>query len=144
MVPKKSFRLEPFAETQFLANWRNLNMDEMVEGFPGSSAGKESVCNVADLGSIPGLGRSPGGGHGNTLQYPCLENPDRQRSLAACSSWGLRVRQDWATRHSTAHRWLKYINTKLSILITVSEIYRKDITCRKHSIIIEGNGMPRQ
>ena len=60
MVPKKSFRLEPFPETQFLANWRNLNMDEMVEGFPGSSAGKESVCNVGDLGLIPGLGRSAG------------------------------------------------------------------------------------
>ena len=34
-------------------------------GFPGSSAGKESACNVGDQGSIPGLGRSPGGGHGN-------------------------------------------------------------------------------
>ena len=36
---------------------------------------KESACNVRDLGLIPGLGRSPGGGHGNTLQYSCLENP---------------------------------------------------------------------
>ena len=36
-------------------------------GFPGSSAGKESACNAADLGSVPGLGRSPGGGHGNPL-----------------------------------------------------------------------------
>ena len=36
---------------------------------------KESACNAGDLGSIPGLGRSPGGGHGNTLQYSCLENP---------------------------------------------------------------------
>ena len=35
----------------------------------------ESACNVGDLGSIPGLGRSPGGGHGNPLQYSCLENP---------------------------------------------------------------------
>ena len=34
-------------------------------GFPGGSAGKESACNVGDLGLIPGLGRSPGGGHGN-------------------------------------------------------------------------------
>ena len=34
----------------------------------------KSVCNAGDLGSIPGLGRSPGGGHGNPLQYPCLEN----------------------------------------------------------------------
>ena len=45
--------MEPFAETQILANWSNLNMDEMVEGFPSSSAGKESACNVGDLGSIP-------------------------------------------------------------------------------------------
>ena len=45
-----------------------------VRGFPGGSDGKESVCNVRDLGSIPGLGRSPGGGHGNRLQYSCLEN----------------------------------------------------------------------
>ena len=45
------------------------------EGFPGGSAGKESTCNVGDLGLIPGLGRSPGGGHGNPLQYSCLENP---------------------------------------------------------------------
>ena len=46
-----------------------------VYGFPGASDGKESTCNVADLGSIPGLERSPGGGHGNPLQYSCLENP---------------------------------------------------------------------
>ena len=56
--------------------------------FPGGSAGKESTCNVADLGSIPGLGRSPGGGHGNPLQYSCLENPHGQRSLAGYSPWG--------------------------------------------------------
>ena len=44
-------------------------------GFPGGSDGKESACNVGDLGTIPGSGRSPGGGHGNRLQYSCLENP---------------------------------------------------------------------
>ena len=44
-------------------------------GWFGSSSGKESACNARDLGLIPGLGRSPGGGHGNTLQYSCLENP---------------------------------------------------------------------
>ena len=44
-------------------------------GFPGGSDGKESACNSGDLGSIPGLGRSLGGGHGNPLQYSCLENP---------------------------------------------------------------------
>ena len=44
-------------------------------GFPGGSAGKESACSVGDLSSIPGLGRSPGGGNGDPLQYSGLENP---------------------------------------------------------------------
>ena len=44
-------------------------------GFPGGSDGKESTCNSGDLGSMPGLGRSPGEGHGNALQYSCLRNP---------------------------------------------------------------------
>ena len=44
-------------------------------GSPGGSAGKESDCNVGDLGWIPELGRSPGGGYDNPLQYSCLENP---------------------------------------------------------------------
>ena len=43
-------------------------------GLPGGSAGKESACNVGDLGLIPGLGRSPGGGKGYPLQYSGLEN----------------------------------------------------------------------
>ena len=43
--------------------------------FPGGSDGKVSACNVGDPGLIPGLGRSPGEGNGNPLQYPCLENP---------------------------------------------------------------------
>ena len=43
--------------------------------FPGGSDGKESAWNAGDLGLIPELGRSPGGGHGNPLQYSCLENP---------------------------------------------------------------------
>ena len=42
--------------------------------FPGGSDSKESACNAGDLGSIRGLGRSPGGGRGNPLQYSCLEN----------------------------------------------------------------------
>ena len=44
-------------------------------GFPGSSDGKVSACTVGDPGSIPGSGRSPGEGNGNSLQYSCLENP---------------------------------------------------------------------
>ena len=58
-------------------------------GFPGGSDGKESTCNVGDLGLIPELGRSPGGGHGNPLQYSCLqespwiEEPSRLKSLGS-------------------------------------------------------------
>ena len=50
---------------------------------PGGSDRNESACNVGDLGLIPGLGRSLGEGHGNPLQYSCLENPHGQRSLWA-------------------------------------------------------------
>ena len=44
-------------------------------GFLGGSVGKESACNAGDLGSVSGLGRSAGGGHGDPLQYCFLENP---------------------------------------------------------------------
>ena len=57
-------------------------------GFSGGSNRKESACSVGDLGSIPGLGRSPGGGHSNPLQYFYLENPCGQRNLAGYSPWG--------------------------------------------------------
>ena len=49
-----------------------------MDFFPDGSAGKESACHAGDtghMGLIPGSGRSPGGGHGNPLQYPCLKNP---------------------------------------------------------------------
>ena len=69
-------------------------------GFPGGSDGKESTCNEGDRGLIPELGRSSEGGHGNPLQYSCLENPHEQRSLAGSSPWGCRVRHGWVTKHS--------------------------------------------
>ena len=58
-------------------------------GFPGGSDGKESACNVSDLGLIPGSGRFPGEGNDNPLQYSCLENP---MNRGAC----------WATGHGIA------------------------------------------
>ena len=55
--------------------WRRDRLPTPVfMGFPGSSAGKESTCKAGDLGSIPGLGRSPGEGKGYPLQYSSLEN----------------------------------------------------------------------
>ena len=50
---------------------------------PWCSDNKESTCNVGDLGLIPGLGRSLGVGHGNPLQYSCLENPHGQKAWQA-------------------------------------------------------------
>ena len=52
------------------------------------SDSKESACNAGDLSSIPGLGRSPGEGKGYSLQYSCLKNPHRQRSLVGYSPCG--------------------------------------------------------
>ena len=57
---------------------------------PGSSDSKESTCNARDLGLIPGLGRFPGEGHGNPLQYSCLKNSHGQRTLTDYSPWGLK------------------------------------------------------
>ena len=66
----------------------------MYNDFPGGSDGKASAYNVGDLSSIPGLGRSPGEGNGNPLQYSCLENPmDR-------GAW-------WATVHGVAKSWTR-------------------------------------
>ena len=61
---------------------------QYIYSFPGGLAGKDSTCNAGDLGLMPRLGRSPGGGHGNPFQYSCLENTHGQRSLAGYSSWG--------------------------------------------------------
>ena len=72
-----------------------------IWGFPGGLDGKQSTSNVEDLGFIPGLGISPGGGHGNPLQYSCLENPHEQRSLAGYSPWGHKE-SDMTERLSTA------------------------------------------
>ena len=53
----------------------NVVLVSGIQGLPGGSDGKESACNAGHPGSIPGLGRSPGEGNGNPLQYSGLENP---------------------------------------------------------------------
>ena len=63
-------------------------------GFPRGTRGKEPPARaggVRHAGLIPGLGRSPGGGHGSPLQDSCLKNPHGQRSLAGYSPWGCRL-----------------------------------------------------
>ena len=81
----------------------NLLNAQSMSGFPGGANSKEPVCNagnIRDAGSIPGLGRHPGGGNGNLLQYSCLENPmDR-------GAW-------WAMVHGVTKSWtwLKWLST---------------------------------
>ena len=66
----------------------------MCKTFPSSSVSKAFVFNAGDLGSIPRLGRSPGDGNGNPLQYPCLENSMDRRA------W-------WATVHGVIKSWTR-------------------------------------
>ena len=83
--------------------WRRGRLPTPVFfGFPSGLDNKEPTCNAGDLGSVPGLGRFPGGGHGNPLQYSCLENPHGQRSLAGYSSWGCKE-LDMTERLSAQH-----------------------------------------
>ena len=70
----------------------------LVLGFPHSSVGKESACNVGDLGLIPGLGRSPGEGNDNPLQYSCLENPMNRGAWQSTVDGVARVGHDLATK----------------------------------------------
>ena len=63
-------------------------------GFPGGSDSKETTCIVGDLGSVPGWGRFPGGGHGNPLQYFCLEN------LMDRGAW-------WAAVYGVSENWTR-------------------------------------
>ena len=79
MAQKKPVHLLPFSEEKLLyqvhsvASFGRL-LTPVFLGFPCGSAGKQSTCNAGDLGSIPGLGRSPGEGKGYPLKYSSLEN----------------------------------------------------------------------
>ena len=93
----------------------------IIMGFPGGSDGKESACDARDLGSIPGLGRFPGGRNGNLLQYFRLENPHGQRSLAGYSPWG-RKELDTTERLSTAQYYNFYCIVSLLVLYSIISI----------------------
>ena len=75
-----------------------INIDNcLLIGIYGCSDSKESAWNKGDPGLIPGLGRSPGEGNDHPLQYSCLENTHRQRSLVGYRLWWRRVGHDWVT-----------------------------------------------
>ena len=77
---------------EMITRWQFKLSPSFIMGFPGGSDGKESACSTGDHGSIPGLGRTPGEGNGNPLQYSCLEDPmDR-------GAW-------WAKVHGVSKSW---------------------------------------
>ena len=81
-------------------------------GFPGGSEVKVSACNVGDLGSIPGLGRSTGEGNGNPLQHSCLENPmDR-------GAW-------WATVHGVTESRTQLSNFTYLLMTKLMSVHLK-------------------
>ena len=73
-------------------------------GFPGGLEVKASACNAGDLGSILGLGRSPGEGNGNPLQFSCLENP------MDGGAW-------WATVHRATKSWTQLSDFTYSLTL---------------------------
>ena len=105
-------------------------------GFPGGSVVKSSSAKAEDAGSIPELGRSPGGGNGNPLQYSCLGNPTDRRV------W-------WATVHgiSESQTCLRdYENNKEAIYITIpqfrfnlNDFFEILILCHFKNIILRSN-----
>ena len=101
--------------------------------FPGGSASKEYTCNVGDLGSIPGLGRSPEGGHVNPLLYSCLDNPHGQRSLVGNSPWGHKE-SDMTAWLSTAQHMGHFRNFSLNSSpwnFAMMDIFRNLFSCIK-------------
>ena len=83
------------------------------QDFPGGSDGKASACNTGDPGLIPGLGRSPGEGNGNTLQYSGLENSmDR-------GAW-------WARVHGIAKSWTRLVTKTFQVVELSDRICGKE------------------
>ena len=84
-----------------------------VRGFPGGTSGKEPACQCRrqrDMGPIPGLGRSSEGGHGNPLQYSCLENP-MDRGAWRATVYRVKENQTWLKQFSTKAHNLCEIRT---------------------------------
>ena len=77
---------------------KEFGTNKPLSGFPLSSAGKESACSTGDPRSIPGMGRPPGEGNGNPLQYSCLENPMDRRAWRATVPGVARVGHDLVTK----------------------------------------------
>ena len=96
-----------------------------MRGFPGSSDGKASAYNVGDLGSIPGLGRSPGDGNDNLLQYSCLENPRDREAWKTTVHGVAKVSHDLVTNRPPSPTC--YVNPKLLIYPSLIIVFLKSV-----------------
>ena len=94
-----------------------INLIKELKGFSGGSDGKESAWNAGDLGSIHGLGRSPGKGNGNPLQYSCLGKSTGWRSLVGYSPWGCKEMD--MTERLHFYFWKLYILKYIYIYIYI-------------------------
>ena len=109
--------------------WRRDGLPILVFlGLPSGSAGKETACIVGDLGSIPGLGRTPEGGHGNLLQYSCVENPHGLRSLEGYSPWGHKESDSMELTHKHILRKLPFMgNVVLDVFILSNSLLSRKL-----------------
>ena len=113
---------------RFLVQSLGFSIHNIVD-FPGGSEGKASVYNARDLGSIPGLGKFPGEGNGNPLQYSCLENPMDGGAWCRLLSMRLqRVGHDWVTSFIHNMSYVKRDSFNSSFLIWVPFIYFSCLT----------------
>ena len=103
---QRGWALTPFSRLSWLVSCPPLSDHScclgMDMGFPGGSYDKKSTCNAGDLSSIPGLGKSPGGGNGNPLQYSYLDN-SMDRGAWWATVHGVTKRHDWTTKYVHAH-----------------------------------------
>ena len=103
----EEYGTSPFSRTGTLKSQTSFVLENLIEflhllAFPCWLSSKESTCNPGDAGSIPGSGRSPGGGDSSPLQYYSLENC-LDRGAWPADSWGnkeLEMTSDWARAHA--------------------------------------------
>ena len=125
-------RLSKFHFTSFLIFKLLLHF----MGFPGGSDSKKFACYAGDLGPIPGLRRSPGGGHGNPLQYSCLGESQWTEEPSGLQFMGSqRVWHNWTTKHITF-----YINQ--AFRLAQKELKRRSSNLLQRCIFLHSKGPP--
>ena len=114
-----------------------------TQGVSGGASGKESTCKTGDMGPIPGSGRSSGGGHGNPLQYSCLENP-MDRGAWWATVHGVTKSQEWsnwACMQASTHLssfWVRTLSEFIGFLPIGNRIYLQKPLASVLSVFFDG------